>query len=205
MQVGVERQEITVSALPQPQQFYSLSDYFALEATGDQRHEYYRGEVFAMSGGSANHNRISVTVATTLTSALAGKPCEVFVADLRLLVKRRQLYTYPDVMVVCGTVEYAHNRTDLITNPTIIVEVLSPSTEAYDRGKKFNFFYRTIETLREYVLIDQDRVLVEHLRRSDERTWLLTVLENLAETLVLESIGVSIPVSEIYQRVEWQV
>lgn len=83
--------------------------------------------------------------------------------------------------------------------------MLSPSTENYDRGKKFHFFYRTIETLREYVLIDQDRVLVEHLRRSDERTWLLTVLEDLSETLVLESIGVSIPVGEIYQRVDWQV
>ncbi len=194
-----------MSALPQPQQFYSLSDYFALEATDDQRHEYYRGEVFAMSGGSANHNRISVNTAAMLTSALVGKPCEVFVADLRLLVKRRQLYTYPDVMVVCGKVDYAHDRTDLITNPTVIVEVLSPSTEAYDRGKKFNFFYRTIETLREYILIDQDRVLVEHLRRSDERTWLLTVLEDLAEVLVLESIGVSITLVEMYRRVDWQV
>ena len=194
-----------MSALPEPQQFYSLNDYFALETTDDQRHEYYHGEIFAMSGGSVNHNRISVSVATSFAGALAGKPCEVFVADLRLLVKSRQLYTYPDVMVVCGKLEYAQNRTDLITNPTVIVEVLSPSTENYDRGKKFNFFYRTVETLRDYVLIDQDRILVEHLRRSDERTWLLTVLEELSETLVLESIGVSIPVGEIYQRVDWQL
>lgn len=194
-----------MSALPEPRHLYSLDDYFALETASDQRHEYYRGEVFAMSGGSANHNRISVDVATALTGALAGKTCEVFVADLRLLVKRRQLYTYPDVMVVCGKLEYAQNRTDLITNPTLIVEVLSPSTENYDRGKKFNFFYRTVESLKEYILIDQDRVLVEHLRRSDEQTWLLKVLEDLSDTLFLESIGVSIPVGEIYRRVDWQL
>jgi Uma2 family endonuclease len=194
-----------MSALPEPQQFYSLDDYYALDTSSDQRHEYYRGEIFAMSGGSANHNRIALDTAATLTSSLAEKPCEVFVADLRLLVKRRQLYTYPDVMVVCGKVDYAQGRTDLITNPTVIVEVLSPSTEAYDRGKKFSFFYRTIETLREYVLIDQDRVAVEHLRRSDEQAWVLTVLEDLSDTLVLESIGVSIPLGELYRRVDWLV
>ena len=193
-----------MSAMPRPQELFTLEEYFALEANSDERHEYYRGEVFAMSGGSVNHNRITGNIFVALRNALGNRPCETFVTDMRLLVKRHQLYTYPDVMIVCGKLEYALNRTDLIANPTAIFEVLSPSTENYDRGKKFNFFYRTIESLQEYVLIDQERVLVEHLRRSDERNWQLAVLDDLSDVLTLPSVGISIPLAEIYRRVEWQ-
>lgn len=192
-----------MSAMRKPQELFTLDEYFALETSADQRHEYYRGEIFAMSGGSANHNRITVNVATALNTQLANKPCEVFVTDMRLLVKRRQLYTYPDVMVVCGKVEFAQQRTDLLTNPSVIFEVLSPSTETYDRGKKFNYFYRTIDSLQEYVLVDQERMLVEHLRRSGERNWLLTVLDDISDTLALTTIDVAISLAEIYRRVEW--
>jgi Uma2 family endonuclease len=197
-------QETSMSAMRKPQELFTLDEYFALETSADQRHEYYRGEVFAMSGGSANHNRIAVNLATALSTQLANKPCEVFVTDMRLLVKRRQLYTYPDVMVVCGKVELAQQRTDLLVNPSVIFEVLSPSTETYDRGKKFNYFYRTIDSLQEYVLVDQERVLVEHLRRSGERNWLLTVLDDISDTLSLAAVEVAIPLAEIYRRVEWQ-
>jgi Uma2 family endonuclease len=196
-------QETIMSAMRKPQELFTLDEYFALETSADQRHEYYRGEIFAMSGGSANHNRITVNVATALNTQLANKPCEVFVTDMRLLVKRRQLYTYPDVMVVCGKVEFAQQRTDLLTNPSVIFEVLSPSTETYDRGKKFNYFYRTIDSLQEYVLVDQERMLVEHLRRSGERDWLLTVLDDISDTLALTTIDVAISLAEIYRRVEW--
>lgn len=192
-----------MSAIPKSQEMFTLDEYFALEASSDERHEYYRGEVFAMSSGSANHNRITGNVYLALRNALGNRPCEAFVTDMRLLVKRRQLYTYPDVMVVCGQLEFAYQRSDLIANPTVIFEVLSPSTENYDRGKKFNYFYRTIESLQEYVLIDQERILVEHLRRSDERNWQLAVLDDISDTLTLPSVDVSIPLAEIYHRVEW--
>ncbi|RME45062.1 MAG: Uma2 family endonuclease [Chloroflexi bacterium] len=184
-------------------QYYTVDEYFALEETAEYRSEYYQGEIFALAGGSANHNRIAGNVFVALSNALRAKPCEAFVSDLRLWVKQVGLYTYPDVMVVCGGLEFAHERTDTITNPTVIFEVLSPSTENYDRGKKFEF-YRTLETLKEYVLIDQERIHVEHYRLLEEGRWLLTVFDDEAGTLTLESIGIEIPVSDMYERVDWE-
>ncbi len=185
-----------------PQVIYTLEEYFALEERVDYRSEFYRGEIFAMSGGSANHNRITGDLFATLHNSLSGQPCEPFVTDLRLLVKQKRLYTYPDVMVVCGPLQFAPRRTDTVTNPVIIFEVLSPSTDSYDRGKKFEF-YRTIETLREYILIDQARVYVEHYRRRAHRQWVLTVLDDLEDVLALQSIDSAVVLEDIYQRVVW--
>jgi len=185
-----------------PQLTYTLEEYFTLEERVDYRSEFYRGEIFAMSGGSANHNRITGDLFAALLNSLSGQPCEPFVTDLRLLVKRKRLYTYPDVMVICGPLQFAPRRTDTVTNPVVIFEVLSPSTESYDRGKKFEF-YRTIETLREYILIDQARAYVEHYRRRANRQWVLTVLNDLEATLALQSIDFAVALGDIYQRVEW--
>jgi len=185
------------------QDFYTVEEYFALEKLADYKSEYYQGEIFAMAGGSANHNRIARNVCVALSNALGSRPCEVFISDMRLLVEPKGLYTYPDVMVVCGQLEFVEGRTDTITNPTVIVEVLSASTEAYDRGKKFEF-YRTIETFEEYVLIDQERVQLEYFHRLDDKQWMLMALNDLTETVTLQSIEVEIPLDIIYRHVDWE-
>ncbi len=182
---------------------YSLEEYLAQEEQAEMRSEFYRGEIFAMTGGSANHNRITLTLASALNNGLADLPCEVFMSDVRLLVKREELYTYPDIMVICGSVEYAPKRTDTVTNPVAIIEVLSPSTESYDRGKKFEF-YRALETFREYVLIDQQRVYVEHYRMRDDRQWVLSILDDPDDELVMRTFNFTVPLDSLYQRVVWE-
>ncbi len=180
---------------------FSLAEYFAQEQQADHRSEFYQGEIFAMAGGTATHNLIALTVAASLRSALRGKQCKAFMADMRLLVKRRQLYTYPDVMVVCGSLQYAPGRNDTVTNPVLIVEVLSPSTEAYDRGKKFEF-YRTIDSLQEYILVDQARMYVERHRPLGLGRWEMTAFENPDDVLALTSVGVDLTLAGIYEGVE---
>lgn len=186
-----------------PQKFYSPEEYLALEEMAEYRSEYYRGEIFAMSGGSANHNRIAKNVVVALDAALAGKPCETFITDMRLLVKKNGLYTYPDVMIVCGRLHFAKGRTDTLTNPIVIIEVLSESTQAYDRGAKFEL-YRALETLQDYVLIDQSRVYVEYFHKLDDGRWLLAEFHEPDGILLLEAVGVELPLSQVYQRVEWE-
>jgi Uma2 family endonuclease len=180
---------------------FSLAEYFAQEQQADHRSEFYQGAIFAMAGGTATHNLIALTVAASLRSALRGKQCKAFMADMRLLVKRRQLYTYPDVMVVCGSLQYAPGRNDTVTNPVLIVEVLSPSTEAYDRGKKFEF-YRTIDSLQEYILVDPARMYVERHRPLGLGRWEMTAFENPDDVLALTSVGVDLTLAGIYEGVE---
>jgi Uma2 family endonuclease len=180
---------------------FSLAEYFAQEEQAEQRSEFYEGEIFAMAGGTANHNLITLNVAASLRSALRNKSCKAFMADLRLLVKRRQLYTYPDVMVICGPLQYAPGRNDTVTNPVLIVEVLSPSTEAYDRGKKFEF-YRTIDSLKEYVLVDQSRMYVERHRPLGLGRWEMTAFTAPDDVLALESVDVELTLAAIYDGVE---
>lgn len=188
-------------AAQKPRTRFSAAEYLALEEEAEYRSEYYQGEIFAMSGGTANHNRIALNIAAGLSSALRGKPCEAFINDMRLQVTRRQLYTYPDVMVVCGGGEFVHGRTDTITNPVLIVEVLSPSTEAYDRGKKFEF-YRSIEGFQEYILVDQQRMHIERYRPLGLGRWELTTLDATDEVLSLTSVGVDLTLASIYERVD---
>ncbi len=180
---------------------FSLAEYFRQEEQAPYRSEFYEGEIFAMAGGTANHNLITLNAAASLKSVLRGTPCKVFMADMRLLVKRRQLYTYPDVMVICGRLDYAPGRNDTVTNPTLIVEVLSPSTEAYDRGKKFEF-YRTIDSLKEYVLIDQARMYVERHRPLGLGRWEMTAFEAPEDVLSLTSVGVDVTLAALYEQIE---
>jgi len=180
---------------------FSLAEYFRQEEQAPYRSEFYDGEIFAMAGGTANHNRLSGNMYIAIRSALRGKGCDTFMADMRLLVKRRQLYTYPDVMVICGRLDYAPGRNDTVPNPTLIVEVLSPSTEAYDRGKKFEF-YRTLDSLKEYVLIDQARMYVERHRPLGLGRWEMTAFEAPEDVLSLTSVGVDITLATIYEQIE---
>lgn len=188
-------------ARPQLKQLYTEEEYFALEEASEIKHEFYRGEIFAMTGGSVNHNRITGNVFAEIRTRLKSSTCEAFVNDMRVLIQAHNLYTYPDVMVVCGGVDVADKRNDTVTNPQVIVEVLSPSTQAYDQGEKFAF-YRAIPTLQEYVLIHQEKPHIIHYRKQEDG-WLLTDLLTLDETLILSSINAEIPVRRIYDRVDW--
>jgi Uma2 family endonuclease len=185
--------------MTKPQRHYSLDDYFAVEEASEIRHEFYRGEIFAMAGSSLPHNDISANVLAALRVGLRGKGCRAFGSDLRI-VSPSGLHTYPDVSVVCGRVELLPNRPDTATNPVAIVEVLSPATQDYDRGDKFTL-YKEITSLREYVLIEQDRVSVEYWWLGRERVWRSKKLGSLRGTLKLRFCGVSIPLSEVYREV----
>lgn len=183
--------------------FYTPEEYLALEATSEIRHEYYQGEIYAMAGGSANHNQITINMVVALETALSKKPCRVFASDMRLLVKPSGLYTYPDVMVVCRRIEFEEDRTDIITNPSVIVEVLSKSTEGYDRGVKF-IIYQNLSTLQDYVSIDQSQMRVDYYQRGERRKWILEMLDQLDDRLTLHSLNLTIPLSQIYNKVDWQ-
>jgi Uma2 family endonuclease len=185
------------------EKYYTPEEYLTLEEKADYRSEYYQGEIFAMSGGSANHNRIVKNLLIALETSFENKPCEAFITDMRLLVEKNGLYTYPDVMVICGQLEFVEGRTDTLTNPIAIVEVLSQSTEGYDRGAKFEL-YRALETLQDYVLIDQAKVHVEYFHKMKDGRWVLTEFNELEAILRLEAVAVEIPLSRIYQRVEWE-
>ncbi len=181
----------------------SPEDYLALEETAEDRSEYYQGEIFAMSGASVNHNRIAKNTVTGLDAAFAGKPCEAFITDMRLLVRSNGLYTYPDVMVVCGPLQFASDRDDTLTNPIVIFEVLSKSTEGYDRGAKFEL-YRALESLQDYVLVDQYKIHVEHFHRLDDGRWILQEFNQLEAVLHLETVGATLPLEQIYRNVTWE-
>lgn len=184
------------------QKLYTPEEYFALEASSEIRHEYYRGEIFAMAGRSVNHNRIVRNILTNFASSLPGE-CEAFAIDLRVRIEASDLFTYPDLTIVCGKIDYYENRTDTILNPLAIIEVLSKTTEGYDRGKKFEL-YRTIASLREYVLVDQSRYHIEQFYIGKEGKWVLTEYTRPEEALHFNHIGMEIALAEIYRRVEFE-
>ena len=179
---------------------YTRAEYLLLEEKAEYKSEYRQGEIVAMTGASLDHHRIIISLSTFLTNAFESKSCEVFTNDLRLWIERKRLYTYPDVMVVCDKPEFVEGRTDTIVNPKIIIEVLSKSTESYDRGDKFHAYW-TLDTFAEYVLIDQYRLHVEYFRKIDEKVWEIIVLTKADERLNLKSIEVEIPLGKIYRNV----
>ncbi|RMD86186.1 MAG: Uma2 family endonuclease, partial [Calditrichaeota bacterium] len=137
--------------------YYTPEEYLALEEAAEYKSEYYKGEIFAMSGASINHNRIVMNLSTELNTALRDTKCEVFMSDMRLWVEAVQLFTYPDIVILCEQPQFYDDRDDTITNPFIIFEVLSESTKNYDRGEKFEF-YRSLPSFQEYILVDQYKV-----------------------------------------------
>ncbi len=185
----------------QPEQYISLEEYFKQEETSDEKHEYYQGVLYAMSGATENHCLIAMAVGSNLYNQLDDKPCRPYLSDFRLKIEAVNLYTYPDLSVICGETQFADGRQDIFTNPTVVIEVLSESTEAYDRGKKFEF-YRTIPSLQEYLLIAQDRPHVERYRRQGQ-DWVFTEYSALADEVVLDSIGCTLSLAAIYKRVRF--
>lgn len=182
----------------------SVTEYLSREEEAVEKSEYYAGEIFMMAGASPNHNRISINVIRELSTETRGSHCETFNSDQRLALQKSGLRTYPDVMVVCGEIDYDEQDAMAITNPVLIVEVLSPLTENYDRGKKFEF-YREVESFREYLTIHQDKMHIEHWLKSDDGRWILTELRDGDNVLTLRTIDLSVPVAQLYERVEWDV
>jgi Uma2 family endonuclease len=187
-----------MSAAPQP--FLSPAEYLARERAAEAKSEYYEGVTFAMAGGSEEHSLIAVNVAGALNSQLADRPCKVYNSDMRVQMEEDGPYAYPDVSVVCGEAEFADEKRDTLLNPTVIVEVLSPTTEAWDRGGKFER-YQQRTSLQEYVLIAQDRPRVERYARQGDEEWLLTVTTGLAGRVSLSSIAGELRLAEIYRKV----
>jgi Uma2 family endonuclease len=177
--------------------------YLALERQATIKSEYFNGYIYAMAGASREHNLITVNMSGELRVLLREQPCEVYANDMRLKISQTGLYTYPDVVVACDAPRFEDTHIDTLLNPTLLVEVLSPPTEAYDRGEKFAH-YRRLESLQEYVLVAQDRVRVEHYLRQGER-WLLTELCDIGAALHLPSVGCALSLREIYAKVEFPV
>lgn len=179
---------------------HTHDEYLAMEKDSETKNEYFKGQIFAMSVGSVNHSRIAVNLMVELGNSLHSASCEPFNSDLRTFINAYDLFTYPDISVICGAPEFYQHRTDTITNPIVIFEVLSPSTKDYDRGQKFEF-YRSIPSLRDYVIVHQDKVVIEHHHKVGINRWLLTEYTSLEDTLLLESIGAALPTSRVYARV----
>lgn len=184
----------------QPRTGTSVEEYLAFERASAEKHEYRDGEIVAMVGASYAHNLIAMNIGASLHTRLRGKPCRVLPSDLRVQIPGKRFYTYPDLTVTCGQPHFSDDPQDTLLNPQIIVEVLSPSTEAYDRGMKFRH-YRSIESLQEYVLIEQVSQRIEHFVRQANDLWLLSDATGPDATLHLPTIDCTIPLSEIYEEV----
>lgn len=183
-------------------QFTNIEDYLAFERTATEKHEYYAGEVFAMSGASLLHNRIQSNLNRRIGNLLDGKPCDVFGSDLRVHIPTNSLFTYPDVVVICGEPELLDDAQDTVLNPSVIFEVLSPSTQSYDRGDKFKL-YRDISSLQEYILVATDKPGIEHYQRQPDGTWTLQDFSQLHDLLPIATINCALPLAQIYEGISF--
>ena len=181
---------------------FTEEQYLDFEETALEKSEFYQGRIYAMAGGSYDHATISLNIGGELRSLVKGKECQVSSSDTRVKIPNSSLNTYPDVTVICGKPElHLYNNTQTILNPMLIVEVLSPTTEKYDRGAKFEN-YKQISTLTDYLLVAQDRAKVEHFVRQSDESWSCTVSEGLDATVKLDSLECELPLSEIYLKVD---
>jgi len=188
-----------MSAEPAEKRSWTPDEYLAWERLQPTKHEFFDGEIFAMVGATLEHNLLVARVVTALTNALNDGPCDACPSDMRVKVPATGLYTYPDAVVFCGKAELEDATHDTLLNPTVLVEVLSDSSEAYDRGKKFEQ-YRSIQSFTEYLLVAQDHVLVEHFSRQADSSWVLREAR-AGGRIDLASIGCVLQVDEIYRKV----
>ncbi|MEG3848143.1 Uma2 family endonuclease [Microcoleus sp. herbarium19] len=181
---------------------YTAQEYLELEVNSLDRHEFINGEIILMAGGTPDHNEIALNLGGALKLALKGKPYRTFSSDQRLWVPQLNNYTYPDVMVVAKPIELQSGRTDTITNPLLIAEVLSKATKAYDRDDKFSA-YRSISSFQEYLLIDQYRLRVEQYSKTDANKWIFSEYSCAGDRLTLSSISVEISLADLYENIEF--
>jgi Uma2 family endonuclease len=200
-QVEAQVEESIASTVTPPPR-YSPEEYLAIEVETAERHEYRDGEIIDMAGGLPNHNRLTLNIGGFLNFASKGKPCQVFVADQRLWIPEKRLYTYPDVMVIQGDLVLQEGRKDTLTNPVLIVEVLSKSTADYDRGDKFAA-YRSIPGFQEYLLVSQSSQQIAHYVKRTEKKWDFQAYDETDTVVQLETVGVELAIGDIYDKVEF--
>lgn len=179
---------------------YTIEEYLEMEKASIEKHEYFQGEIFAMSGATFNHNLIFSNVFGPLFFKLKGSKCIPFGSDMRMNIPENTLFTYPDISIYCNGLIHSDVDEDTSILPTGIIEILSPSTKNYDRGKKFNL-YKDIPSLKEYIMIDSDSVLVEAYYIDDEQNWVLNKYEEISDVLCFVSMGFNVALSDIYHCV----
>jgi len=180
---------------------YTAEEYLALERASDRKSELVNGRIYAMAGASVTHIVIVGNIFAEIRARLRGRPCRVFSNELRVKVSQTGMYTYPDVVALCEPLRLEDAHADTLLNPAVIMEVLSETTERYDRGEKFAH-YRKIQSLREYILVAQEQVRVEQFVRHGEH-WMLSEISDLSGSLHIETIGCDLPLRDIYDRVEF--
>lgn len=180
----------------------SPEQYLEMEKISQEKHEYYKGEVFAMAGVSKAHNIIVKNLNTVVLPFLKNKNCDMFGSDLRIHIPENSFFTYPDCSIICGEWETADEEKNTVKNPSAIIEVLSKSTMDYDRGTKFNL-YRSIKTLKEYILIDSLSVSVELFVRQQDNSWNLTEYKKLADSFYISTIGLTLFLKDVYEDVSF--
>ncbi len=182
--------------------FQTVDEYFAFEDASLEKHEYYKGEIFAMAGASFIHNQIVANTLSEIALHLRDKNCQVLPSDLKIQVEANSLFTYPDLSILCEKPKFYNDRVDTITNPAVLIEILSPSTMDYDRGGKFAL-YRKIASLQEYILISSTEYRFEKFVRQNDINWLLSEVRNPDETVSIETIEFSIFLSQLYRNVDF--
>jgi Uma2 family endonuclease len=185
----------------QPKTFVTPEQYLEIERKAERKSEYYNGEMFAMAGAKEGHNLLVANLVAGLSEQFRSRPCLVFLCDMRVRVSATGLNAYPDVIAVCRKPRFLDAQQDTLLNPDLVIEVLSPSTEAYDRGRKFEQ-YKAIESLREYLLVASDRVHADLYTRQVDGRWLLTSADRMEDSLVLESVGAQLTIADLYEKVE---
>ncbi|HEU4323649.1 MAG TPA: Uma2 family endonuclease [Roseiflexaceae bacterium] len=184
----------------QPHRYVTNEEYLALERSGTEKHEYLAGSVYAMAGASARHNRIAGSAYASLYAQLRQRNCTVYPSDMRVKAVQTGMYAYPDITIVCGNEQFEDDTQDSLLNPVIIIEVLSPSTEKVDRGRKFQS-YRTMLSLREYILISQDDCRIERFARQSDNTWVYSEAAGHDDVIELSTIQCVLRLADVYEKV----
>jgi Uma2 family endonuclease len=181
--------------------YISKKNYLDTERLAVEKHEYFKGEVFAMSGASIAHNKIAMNSAIDIGSKLKGKKCQPFGSDLRIHIPKNTLFTYPDISIVCGEIQTTDDKFDTVTNPSVIIEILSHSTRNYDKGEKFTL-YREIDSLQEYILIDSERIMIEKFIRNSDNSWQLTEYKTIEQSFSIATVNIEMQLQDIYDGVK---
>ncbi len=185
-----------------PHRYLTPEDYLEFERKSEERHEYFNGEIFLMSGASRHHSLIAGNIFAAVHAIVRSKNCEAHMVDMRVKVSPTGLYTYPDLVITCASPEFEDNQVDTLLNPQAIIEVLSPSTESYDRGTKFRH-YRSIPSLREYLLVSQDSPHVDRFSLDGGGHWVLSDADGLEAEIEIAALGTSIPLADVYATVDF--
>lgn len=191
--------EVRESAHASPKGFYSIPEFLEMENAATQKHEYYKGEIFAMPGAGLRHNIISINITGILVNLLRGKSCQPYGSDMRINIPENTLFTYPDISIFCGDLTILQEDENTAIGPTVIFEILSPSTRNYDRGIKF-MLYRAIPTLKDYILIEAESIHAEHFAINSQGLWQLKEYDATEEEIFIETLNIHLRIGEIYSR-----